>query len=147
MSRLFATPASARRFALHYLEMVAVMFAGMVALGLPAALLLSAAGSGWNQLGDDAPALQLTLMCATMTIPMVAWMRFRGHGWRPSLEMAAAMVVPTLAAIGLLATGVAGDVHDVMLAEHVAMLAAMLAVMLVRPEEYAHEHRGQATPA
>ena len=37
-------------------------------------------------------------MAATMTIPMVAWMRYRGHRWQPALEMAASMnLTPQLA--------------------------------------------------
>jgi hypothetical protein len=134
-------PAHARRFALHYAEMVAVMLAGMALLWVPTGLVLDAAGSGWSEVADDAPALYLLLMCATMTVPMVAWMRLRGHAWRPSLEMAGAMVAPTLLAIALVAAGTVASVHDVMVAEHVAMLVAMLAVMLARPDEYAHGHR------
>ena len=40
-------------------------------------------------------------MAFTMTVPMVAWMRYRGHSWQPTLEMAASMVIPTLIAIAL----------------------------------------------
>ena len=129
-----------RRFALHYLEMVAVMFLGMGVLWLPAELALGAVGSGWNELLEDLPALGLLLMAGTMTGPMIAWMRYRGHGWRPCIEMGAAMIVPTLGAIGLIAVGAAEDGHGVMLVEHVAMLTAMLAVMLARPEEYSRHH-------
>ena len=90
-------------FLLHYVEMVVVMFAGMVVLGLPAEAGLQAIGSGASQLQDDAPALAFLGMAATMTIPMVAWMRFRGHRWQPTLEMAASMIIPTLVAIAVLA--------------------------------------------
>ena len=31
-----------------------------------------------------------------MTVPMVAWMQYRGMGWRNSYEMAAAMVLPVI---------------------------------------------------
>ncbi len=58
-------------------------------------------------------------MALTMTVPMVAWMRYRGHGWRPCLEMAAAMFVPTFVAIALLG---AIDFDALMMFEHVGML-------------------------
>ena len=126
-----------RYFVRHYVEMVIAMFAGMFVLGLPVEAGLRAIGSSSSDLQVEAPAVLFIGMALTMTVPMVAWMRFRGHGWRPCLEMAAAMLAPTLAAIALL--GVV-DFHVLMVWEHVAMLVAMLAVMLARPAEYAHAH-------
>ena len=81
-------------------------------------------------------------MAFTMTAPMVAWMRHRGHGWRPCGEMSAAMFVPTFVVVGMLAAGVGGGVHSLMGIQHIAMFPAMLAVMLLRREEYggAHAH-------
>ena len=93
-------------FIRHYIEMVVVMFAGMIVLGLPGEAALKAIGSGTSELRDDAPAVVFLGMAATMTIPMVAWMRYRGHRWQPTLEMAASMIIPTLVAIALLAAGV-----------------------------------------
>ena len=95
-------------FIRHYIEMVVVMFAGMIVLGLPGEAALKALGSGTSELRDDAPAVVFLGMAATMTIPMVAWMRYRGHRWQPTLEMAASMIIPTLVAIALLAAGVLG---------------------------------------
>jgi hypothetical protein len=34
------------------------------------------------------------VMAAGMSLPMAAWMRFRGMGWRNAAAMTAAMVVP-----------------------------------------------------
>ena len=78
----------------------------------------------------------LLLMATTMTVPMVGWMRYRGHGWRASTEMSASMFLPTFAVIGLLWTGLVTDVGVLLVAEHVAMLLSMLAAMLLRPAEY-----------
>lgn len=138
---------SIKRFALHYLEMVAAMFAGMIVLGIPAEAALGLAGSGYDELGENAPAIALLGMAVVMTVPMVAWMRFRGHSWRPCMEMAASMLVPTLAIIGLLAAGTLTDFMSLMMLEHVVMLPSMLAVMLLRWDEYAapHSHHA-ATP-
>ena len=75
-------------------------------------------------------------MAVTMTVPMVAWMRYRGHGRRANTEMSASMFLPTFAVIGLLWAGVLEDIGALMVLEHVAMLASMLGVMLLRPAEY-----------
>jgi hypothetical protein len=79
-------------------------------------------------------------MAFTMTAPMVAWMRHRGHGWRPSAEMAASMFVPTLLVVGMLTAGAGGDVHSLMAIQHVAMFPAMLVAMLLRREESGGAH-------
>ncbi len=131
-------------FIRHYFEMVVVMFAGMLVLGLPCEAALQALVSGTSELRDDAPALVFLGMAATMTIPMVAWMRYRGHRWQPTLEMAASMIVPTLVAIALLAAAVL-DFGALMGLEHVAMLLGMLVAMLLRPDEYTgHAHHAHA---
>jgi hypothetical protein len=81
-------------------------------------------------------------MATTMTAPMVGWMLYRGHGWRANAEMSASMFVPTFAVIGLLWTDVLAHIAVLMTIEHVAMLAAMAGVMLLRPAEYArHDAR------
>jgi hypothetical protein len=131
---------STRHFIRHYMEMVVAMFLGMAVLGVPAGWALGAVGSSWSELNSDAPALMLLGMAATMTVPMVAWMRYRGHGWRANTEMSASMVLPTLAAIGLLVAGVMTDIGALLVVEHVAMLLGMLAAMLLRLDEYTHRH-------
>ena len=136
-----------RDFARHYLEMVAVMFLGMIALGLSAGWALEAVGSSWAQLRDEAPAAALGLMAITMTAPMSAWMYRMGHGWRLNLEMAASMIVPTLGAMGALAVGAADDLGVLLAVEHAVMLASMFLVMAVRPEAYSKPHHHEAVPA
>ena len=63
-------------FARHYVEMVVVMFAGMFVLMAPTGRLLGAFGSSWDRLS---PAMNVFTMALTMTVPMVGWMRYRGH--------------------------------------------------------------------
>jgi len=130
-----------RTFIRHYIEMVVVMVAGMIVLGIPGEATLQAIGSGTSQLRDDAPSVVFLGMMATMTIPMVAWMRYRGHRWQPTFEMAASMIIPTLVAIVLLAAGVLA--FDALMGlEHVAMLLGMLIAMLLRVDEYtSHVHQ------
>src|SRR3954471_19229534 len=96
MTLLSATPR--QRFVRHYVEMVVAMFVGMAVLAMPARMALAAAGTSWSELGTSA---MLLAMAVEMTVPMVAWMRYRGHDWRPSGEMAAAMLLPAFAAIAL----------------------------------------------
>ena len=78
----------------------------------------------------------LLLMAVTMTVPMVGWMRYRGHGRRASAEMSASMLLPTLAVVGLLWSGLIADLGVLLAVEHIAMLLSMLAAMLLRREEY-----------
>jgi hypothetical protein len=128
-------------FARHYVEMVVAMLLGMFVLGGAGAVLLGLAGIDTGDWHSDAPALMLSSMALTMTVPMVAWMRHRGHGWRPCWEMTASMVLPTVGAIALLALAVVEDGGTLMLIQHVVMFPAMLAVMLLRPREYTgHRH-------
>jgi hypothetical protein len=141
---MFSKAVLNRHFARHYAEMVVVMFAGMIVLGIPAGLILGSFGSGWEELRESAPAAMLGLMAVTMTVPMSAWMYRMGHGWRPNAEMAASMIVPTLGVIGLLAAGLIADIGTLLIVEHVAMLAGMFVVMALRPEEYSGHHHKPA---
>jgi hypothetical protein len=125
----------AARFAFHYAEMVAVMFAGMIVLGMPAGMALSGLGV---ELADEAPAALLLGMGITMTAPMVAWMRYRGHGWAAANEMAASMMIPTLGVVALLAAGLVEETGTLLAIQHVVMFPAMLAVMFLRLDEYTH---------
>ncbi len=122
------------RFLAHYLEMVVVMLAGMGVLGGAFALIKSAVGF---ETGD---AFDLAAMGAWMTIPMVAWMAWRGHSRAATLDMAAAMIVPTLFSLALLGGTIVTDVHGLMLIEHTLMFTAMFGVMLYRREEYIGSH-------
>src|SRR4051812_36710216 len=124
------TTTPTRSFLRHYVEMVIAMLAGMVVLGAPAGLVVD--------YGETVP--MLAAMAVTMTVPMAGWMRFRGHGWAPTAEMSAAMIVPSLGVIALVAADLVTDVGALIALEHVVMLAAMLGAMLLRRDEYTHHH-------
>ena len=123
-------------FVRHYLEMVVAMFVGMFALGMPLAALLGAVGVDVSTWQTDARELLLLGMAFTMSVPMAAWMRYRRHGWAPVWEMTASMFVPSFAAIGLLWGGMVEDSEALLIVQHVGMLPSMLAVMLLRLNEY-----------
>jgi hypothetical protein len=129
---------STYRFLRHYAEMVVVMFAGMFVLMAPAGVLLGAFGTSWSRLS---PAMNVVAMALTMTVPMVAWMRYRGHAWRANIEMAASMLIPTFAVMGVLWSGIAKG--GLTVPEHAGMLTCMLVAMLLRRDEYScatHQH-------
>jgi hypothetical protein len=123
-------------FIRHYAEMVVAMFLGMLVLGGAATLLLGAAGVDVGTWRDDEPELLLLGMAFTMSVPMVAWMRHRGHGWTPAWEMTASMFLPSFAAIALLWTGAVEDSGTLLAIQHAAMFPAMLVAMLLRLPEY-----------
>ena len=131
-----------RHFVRHYVEMVVAMFAGMGVLMLPTGWVLSALGTSWSALHHEAPALMLLVMAVTMTVPMVGWMRYRGHGWQANAEMSASMFLPAFGVAGLLWSGLVADVGALLVIEHVAMLLSMLVAMLLRPAEYTHHAHG-----
>jgi hypothetical protein len=126
----------AMHFVRHYIEMVVAMFVGMFALGLPLGALLGVAGIDVAAWQTDARELLLLGMAFTMSVPMAAWMRHRGHGWAPVWEMTGSMFAPSFAAIGLLWAGAVEDTDALLYIQHVGMLPSMLAVMLLRLDEY-----------
>src|SRR4051794_24192054 len=91
-------------FVLHYLEMCLACCVGGVTLGI--AFFGGAALLGYPDLIVQAPYFSTLMLAIILTARMVAWMRFRRHGWRPSLEMGSAtmglgIVMITLGTIGL----------------------------------------------
>ena len=139
--------ASTKHFVRHYVEMVVAMFLGMAVLGMPTEWALGAFGSSWSNLHHNAPALMLLVMAFIMTVPMVGWMAYRGHGRRPNAEMAASMFLPAFGAVGLLWGGVVTDAMALMTIEHIVMLPSMLAAMLLRRAEYSGHCHTRVEPA
>jgi hypothetical protein len=121
------------RFLRHYLEMVAAMLAGMVVLGGAVRGVLALAGLAYPTRYPELVALE---MAVDMSVGMVVWMRYRGHGWAATLEMvAAAMFAPLAVLLPLLWLG-AIDGDALLVLEHVAMFPLMFLVMLRRRAEY-----------
>jgi hypothetical protein len=138
--------ASTRHFVRHYVEMVVAMFLGMGVLLPPLGAALRAAGTSLH----SSDVLMISAMAVTMTVPMVGWMRFRGHGWTVCADMTAAMAIPTLAVLALLWSGLVADLGTLLVIEHLAMLPSMLVAMLLRRDEYTgsvHHHGQQQVAA
>jgi hypothetical protein len=123
-----------RDFARHYAEMAIVMLVGMGVLAVPARM---ASDAVFPSVDPDGTTLMLARMAVIMTVPMVPWMRWRGHAWAPCLEMAAAMLVPAAGVIALAEVSLVQNVAILMTIEHVARFAAMFVAMASRPDEYA----------
>jgi hypothetical protein len=131
-----AKPSWIRLFLRHYLEMVVVMVIGMAAFGALESWLL--AGITHSAILER-PDIESLVMATNMTLPMAAWMRFRGHAWPPILEMSAAMYLPfTILFIPLWMGLISGS--TLMAAGHALMLLAMAVAMLWRRAEYTSHH-------
>ena len=126
-----------RTFVLHVVEMLLVMFVGMGVLSGLGALVLTAAGTSYA--AQPGPA-RVLWMGVAMTAPMVLWMALRGHAAARTGEMAAAMMLPTVVAAGMVWAGVVG-VMTGLLIQHVVMVPAMIGVMVWRYREYSGHHR------
>jgi len=132
---------SSWRFTRHLLEMVVAMLAGMAVLGV-------AIGVLGEPPGYASPLVRYALMGASMSAPMVGWMRYRGHSWSDGLEMTVAMLLPMLALVLPVELGVARYVpglseQSLMMLSHVAMIAGMVVLMIYRFDRYAHGAHGR----
>jgi flagellar biosynthetic protein FliP len=118
----------------HFLEMLAAMTVGMIATG---AIFLSLVGlKTWDEVTTQYPTQALLAMAAGMTIPMVAWMLYRGMGRRNSYEMAAAMVIPVIPFLCLVWFDVT---ESAQCAGYCAStIVAMLVLMHYRREQYSN---------
>ena len=92
-------------FLRHYLEMVVAMFLGMAVLASPAGWVMSASAPA----GRDSTEMMILVMATTMTVPMVGWMVYRGHGTRANAEMSASMYVPDVRRDRVLSSGMVTD--------------------------------------
>ena len=118
-------------FLRHLLEMLVAMTVGMFAGG---AIFTSALGITVEQAIQDHSVPFVAVMAFSMTAPMVAWMRYRGHHWDRSLEMGAAMIAP---AIPLCALGLAGVITASICGLYCFFsVVAMVGVMVYRRNEY-----------
>jgi putative intracellular protease/amidase len=136
--RLRGAVVSGGHFTLHFAEMSLAMGAGMVVFhvlvdghGLPVTAEASSAAFRF--------AHELAMM-VFMTVPMVGWMRVRGHGWQHGAEMAVGMLVPVVVIDLLLLAGAGGAAPWLQHASGPSMLLGMVAAMLLRLGHYTGGH-------
>lgn len=133
-----------RHFLRHAFEMTVAMMLGMCILGAAfRGIHLAVFGTGFDNAWHRHTELAVFAMTFNMTLPMVVLMRYRGHDWRRSGEMAAAMFVLALALLVLFWLGVI-SAHVVLPLEMVLMLPTMVLVMLHRFGEYSQPHRASS---
>jgi hypothetical protein len=129
-------PRSARRFAVHYLQMVLAMIAGMIVL-IPCWTWATRGRSlGWLDRAEG----QALLMATTMAVGMAVWMRLRRHRWQHILEMSASMYGAFVVLFPFLWLSLLNG-GEVMLIGHVLMLVTMLVPMFSRLDVYTTGHR------
>jgi hypothetical protein len=91
--------------------------------------------AGYPQPFSDLPVLSVFVVTFNMTVPMVAWMRYRHHDRRMIREMAGSMVVLAMVALIAGRVGVIPQ-SDMALAVHGLMMPAMLIPMLMHLHLY-----------
>jgi hypothetical protein len=131
------TGSEKRRFLHHYVEMVVVMLVSMAVLGGIVSGIFVLLGH--LNLYHYA-AFRAFVMTANMVIGMSVWMRFRGHSFAATAEMAVAMALPFLMLIGpyeadVISAGV------LLIGMHALMLPFMFAAMLFRRDDYTRAHK------
>ncbi len=128
--------ANVGRFLWHFVQMLLAMMVGMGVYYLLTGKALVAY-----------PILNYAGMDFSMVVPMVALMRYQGHGWRHNVEMVGAMllgpaVLLACAQLGLHAYVPGLSVKTLLGLSDATMYIGMLGVMLYRREMYTTRHAG-----
>jgi hypothetical protein len=97
-------------------------------------------GSAFADAWRDYVGLAAFAMAFNMTVPMVLWMRYRGHSWERGGEMATAMNLP-LPPLLLLYSLDLIPAPAVLGLQMMLMIPAMVLAMLYRKEEYSATHQ------
>jgi hypothetical protein len=125
------------RFRRHFVEMLIAMAVGMF---VGTAIFLLGVGMTFDEATAKRPTAILIVMALSMTVPMVGWMRFRGHPWERCAEMAAAMVVPLGPFLALVWSGAT---ETAQCGIYCALtVPAMYIAMRYRRDDYEHDHAG-----
>jgi hypothetical protein len=93
-------------FVRHFLEMCIAMCIGGAVLAVVAFAVIPAMFRT-PDLRELYPGPSLLLIAAFLTLPMVAWMRFRGMAWRPIVEMSVIPVALAILIVGAVWAGIA----------------------------------------
>ena len=120
-------------FLWHYVQMCLVMCAGGAILTF--AFFMGAALLGYPDLFTQAPYLATLVLAINLSVAMVAWMRFRHHEWRPTLEMAGASMGLGIVLIGMGLLGLI-PMSDIFEWEATLCCPTMLVPMLFRHKLY-----------
>jgi len=83
----------------------------------------------------ERPEVSAPVMAFNMTVPMAAWMHYRGMDWGPISEMSGAMFVEVILLIGVVWVGIFPE-NRLILWQHILMIPAMIVPMLYRRDLY-----------
>jgi hypothetical protein len=134
------------RFLRHLLEMIVVMMLGMCVLGVAwGAFHEVVFGSAFADAWRVYVGLAAFAMAFNMTVPMVLWMRYRGHSWERGGEMAIAMNLPLLPLLLLYSLDLI-PAQAVLGLQMMLMIPAMVLAMLYRRDEYSAAHQTARHP-
>jgi hypothetical protein len=122
------------RFLWHYAEMLLAMGIG----GFFFSLLFGQIpeSSSYAAVFERGTYVRSIVSSIFMTVPMMAWMIWRGHGWRHSWEMTGAMLAPVAAIIALRLLGADAFLPWLSKINCPAMDLAMLVYMLYHRDHY-----------
>jgi hypothetical protein len=129
-----SSPAQVGHFVLHFLEMQIPMALGALVCYLLVRLL--PASSRFATIYHPGTRLYYLGDTLFLTVPVVAWMIFRGHGWRHSLAMAVAMLTPVAVIIVLGQLAGYAVLPWLPIAGYPAQSLGMLVYMLYHRAEY-----------
>jgi hypothetical protein len=133
-----------KTFLRHLLEMTVAMMLGMCVLGMAfREIHVALFGTGFDSAWHRHTELAVFAMTFNMTLPMVLWMRHRGHSWERCGEMGAAMFLLAFVLLGLFWVGMI-SAAVVLPLEMALMLPTMVGVMAFRFEEHAGPVHGTA---
>ena len=121
-------------FLLHFLELQISMTLGALVCYLVVRLI--SASSGSTTIYRPGTFLFAAGDIFFLTVPVVAWMVFRGHSSRHSLEMAVAMILPVVVIIVLGQLTAYDYLTWLLTAGYPAMSLGMLSYMLYRREHF-----------
>jgi hypothetical protein len=135
-----------RHFLRHFGEMMVAMILGMCVLGMAFRGIHTAIfGTGFADAWRSHTNLAVFAMTFNMTLPMVLWMRHRGHSWERCGEMGGAMLAVAVIALLPFWLGLIPG-RPSMGIDMLLMVPAMLLVMFARVDEYSQPHGIPAHP-
>jgi hypothetical protein len=102
---------------------------------------LGAGKVGYPDMLERFPEFSLLAIGTNLAIPMTAWMRFRRHEWRETLEMSSTSILLAILLIGLAWLGIISMNSRLVLLKELAC-PVMLSPMLFRLHLYTGHHAG-----
>jgi len=126
--------ARARTLIVHFLELQIPMGLGALVCYLLTGLI--PASSSFATIYHPGTYLYAAGDLLFLAVPVVAWMVFRGYGWRHSREMAVAMGAPVAAIIVLGQLAGYAELLWLVIAVYPAMCLGMLVYMLYRRDHF-----------